>query len=458
MDRQSGCNRNFALLKRILLSAAFSFVLLLIGTNAAWCQQFTKVVDNGDDAARLVFAVVGDGYTSSDKAKYESDVDNLVVNGLLGHDFYQRYKKAFNVYRVDAWSRESGVSHPGVPKKTAIDLTFTGNWNDCWIKPGQSTDSGLAWALKPLSKYDYVLIICNESGYGGCCRGNRLFITSGDTWDVVSHEYGHGIGGLFDEYIRSGYTYNGSPVNDHNISTFPDRQKVIWSKMILSGTPVPTSSTDICTNGVGVYEGGYTYEKGAYRPARDCKMNSNSPPFCPVCERLMALAVKDYMPKPSQGFDMKQIQKYLHFDFKVDEAGKWILDKFKESTGGLVLRQNYPSSRFIVESYTNKDNRDAQFVNQDPFNERCFAKKGTKLERTHGAKEGHITVGVPKMTRGEAEEMKLGLRLYQLKPGVNILHIDTASLQTLKEKKSVVLRAEMKPDALATAIRNYVNR
>jgi hypothetical protein len=62
------------------------------------------------------------------------------------------------------------------------------------------------------------------------------------------------------------------------------------------------------------------------------------------------------------------------------------------------------------------------------------------------------------MTRAEADEMKLGLRVYQLKPGVVIAHIDTPSLQSLKEKKSVVLRAEMKPDELSAAIRNYLNR
>jgi hypothetical protein len=443
---------------KAIFCAAFVIASLFLTCQNAWCQQYKKIVDNGDDGSRLVFAILGDGYAQSDQAKYEADVDRIIVNGLLGHDFYQRFQKAFNVYRVDTWSKDSGMSHPNDPKKTAMDCTVTGQWSDCWITTGANTDTAIAWALKPLAKYDYVLVLCNDSQYGGCCRSGRLFVTSGSPWSVGSHEYGHGIGRLFDEYIRQGTTYSGSPVNFLNCSTFPDRRKIAWSKQLLGGTPVPTYLGQIPANGVGVYEGGNCYEKGIYRPAYDCKMNSNTPPFCPVCESLMEVAVKPYYPKPTQGFDMRQIQRFLHFDFKINESGKWGLDRFKESTGFLITKQEYPSSDFIVESYTSGGNRDAQFVGQDPFTVRCYPKPGTKLERVHKVKDGHFTVGIPKMTRGEAAEQKLGLRLYQLKSGVQIRRIDVPSLQTLKARKSVILKTDMKPDRLLAAIRQYMNR
>ena len=43
----------------------------------------TKIVNNGPDGQKLVFAVVGDGYSAAGQAKFAADVNNLVVNGVL---------------------------------------------------------------------------------------------------------------------------------------------------------------------------------------------------------------------------------------------------------------------------------------------------------------------------------------------------------------------------------------
>src|SRR6185369_13394655 len=148
-------------------------------------------------------AVVGDGYTAADQAKYVNDVNNLVIQGVLTHDFYRENIRAFNVYRLDLVSNASGVTQLGAPTRdTALRTIYSGLWNRCWIEeaPNDTTSTRLNAALNVLPKYDYVMIIQNESRFGGCRRGNRLYVTSGVGWEVVAHEYGHGIGGLFDEY------------------------------------------------------------------------------------------------------------------------------------------------------------------------------------------------------------------------------------------------------------------
>ena len=34
---------------------------------------------------------------------------------------------------------------------------------------------------------------------------------------------------------------------------------------------------------MGLFEGGGTYDTGIYRPVENCRMNTNTPPYCPVC-------------------------------------------------------------------------------------------------------------------------------------------------------------------------------
>src|SRR5215470_9115539 len=60
-----------------------------------------KIVDNGSDSAKKVIVVMGDGYASSDQTKYNGDVQTLVVDGVLGHDFFREDNNGFNVYRLN---------------------------------------------------------------------------------------------------------------------------------------------------------------------------------------------------------------------------------------------------------------------------------------------------------------------------------------------------------------------
>lgn len=100
---------------------------------------------------------------------------------------------------------------------------------------------------------------------------------------VLSHEaIGHGLAKLADEY---GYDDKGAATDNAvnelqayhrfswmmNVDVTDDVSKVLWNKYIGDG--------HFASEGIGVYEGGYTYVKGIYRPTQESMMRHNDSPF-----------------------------------------------------------------------------------------------------------------------------------------------------------------------------------
>jgi IgA Peptidase M64 len=183
-----------------------------------------------------------------------------------------------------------------------LGVIYSGDWNRCWLEESPSTDQSVTNAAPDptIQTYNYVLIIANESGYGGCRRGSRLYITSGVTWDVVAHEYGHGVANLFDEYYSAGAGYTGVPLNIRNCSTvLPSNglRDVVWKAFIAPGTPLATDGAPgiNLTRTVGMFAGCNYSDTRIYRPAHDCPMNTTASEFCPVCLANLRTSVKPYL-------------------------------------------------------------------------------------------------------------------------------------------------------------------
>jgi len=285
--------------------------LLVVGpwwSSSTLAQTVQKIVDHGSDAQRLVFVVMGDGYsaTAADKAKFAADVNALIVNGVLAHDFYLQNVQAFNVYRVDLVSAASGVSTPGLPKNTALKTTYNGVQGQCWITDAPSTPGLVVGAVPATTvpRVDFYVVIPNESGYGGCTRGNILYITSGSPYTVASHEYGHGIGYLFDEYSSGIGTFRGTYHYLNCSSIEATRASIQWKSKIASTTAVPTTfmagMNDNTT--VGAFNGCYYFDSGMYRPVQSCRMRVVDPVhlFCPICRQVMDANVSPHLPPPQQ--------------------------------------------------------------------------------------------------------------------------------------------------------------
>lgn len=283
-------------------------------------DSVTKILDSGSPGTKLNIAVLGDGYKASDQAAYNEKVKELLTNGVFGHDYFYEDAQAYNIYRVNLESDESGVSQrvyneQGTPqdgsddtitsttlKDTALGFIYSGSWAHCWLEWGDDTADLIQDALDTwVPDYDLVVIILNESRMGGCGGNGFQVVTSGASWQVMAHEFGHGTGGLADEYCKKG-TYAGGEPSAPNVTANTSRATLKWRQFVNPATPVPTGINANPGNGgctghnqgtrpaswsrdsdAGIFEGAQYKDSGIYRPVENCRMRGNSPLFCPVC-------------------------------------------------------------------------------------------------------------------------------------------------------------------------------
>jgi hypothetical protein len=269
-------------------------------------NSMTQILRSGPPGAKINIAVLGDGFADgADQQVYNSKVQDLLINGIFRHDYYFEDIQAFNVYRVNLISAESGVGQKHynngtllstTPKNTTLGIFYSGSWSHCWLEWGPNSGTLINNALNTwVPDHQLVLILLNDPGFGGCGGGGFATLPLGVTWDTVAHEFGHGLGGFGDEYCVSGAYTGGEPgVPDITVNT--SRATLKWRRFVNPGTPVPTG-TGSCAGytagsrpadwndnqSVGLFEGGGTKNTGIYRPVINCRMRSNLPPYCPVC-------------------------------------------------------------------------------------------------------------------------------------------------------------------------------
>jgi hypothetical protein len=445
--------------------------ILVLGNGAAKAQSATKILDHGPDGEKLTFVVMGDGYAAADQTKFSQDVDKLVTNGVFGHDFYKDNIEAFNLYRVDLISKQSGVSSLKFSKNTALKVIYSGRWDRCWLEGSPDTDQLIAQAM-PATKIDYVLVIANENGYGGCRRGSRLFVTSGSPWDVVAHEYGHGIAGLYDEYSVSGAgVYSGDSINVKNCSVVLDKDSVVWGQLIQPNIALPSDSArNVDANlTVGEFTGCNYAEKAIYRPVKECRMNSTAQLFCPVCLSLMKSVVEPFLaPKPApppDGFAAPPGQSesnttYLNMVVRISKHEQVAVLKATELKGAPVASQQASPASFFAFTRNNEPSF-VDLLPEDPYLVRGFVDpehrdRGEKLSQADSAT---IIVTVPKTSVFSATQ-GVGLQLYSVKPGTvtgipgiyELNSKDKDVLRNLLQGQSVKMELNVSPGALAAAV------
>jgi hypothetical protein len=267
----------------------------------------------GPPGTKRNIAVLGDGFTAADQATYNQWVDTTLIKGVFGHDYYSEDASAFNIYRVNLESVDSGVSVRTYDEKgtvdpsddtvasetirnTALGIIFSGSWSHCWLEYGPNTETLLQAALNAwVPDANEILVVLNNPNYGGCGGGGRAHVPMGVDWTVIAHEFGHGIGGFADEYSVTG-NYTGGEQGWINLTTITDRATTRWRQFIDPTTPLPTGvgaganynqgprpATWSSNFDAGLFEGGGTLNTGIYRPVENCRMNGNSPEYCPVC-------------------------------------------------------------------------------------------------------------------------------------------------------------------------------
>lgn len=246
----------------------------------------------------IAVVLMGDGFAD----KHISDstyaqVMKQTMENIFSEEPVKSMRDYFNVYAVTAVSRNDAVGEEystvfsTVPSFINSEIVFNADKVDEYVRKVDSIDFENSLAV----------VIVNSKSHNGV---TSLFfnertalprqyaislctlmdgIDSEEFRQVLVHEtIGHGLAKLADEY---GYDYNGAPADIvarqlqvyHkydwmlNVDTNDATDKVPWSKFI--------GESSFASESIGIYEGGFTYTMGIYRPTVESMMRSNQSPF-----------------------------------------------------------------------------------------------------------------------------------------------------------------------------------
>ena len=105
-------------------------------------------------------------------------------------------------------------------KGTALGFIYGGSWAHCWMEWGANS-----WTLVQNALNAWVPSTTSSSSsstrarFGRCGGGGFQIVTLGSDATVMAHEFGHGTGGLADEYCRSRHVPVGSQGSPTSRST-----------------------------------------------------------------------------------------------------------------------------------------------------------------------------------------------------------------------------------------------
>lgn len=316
------------------------------GDSDAYGDGEFKVCFKSSKPSPIKLVFTGDGYLP-EHFKYgglfDTDTDEA-IEGLFSIEPYKSYKEYFSVYKIAAYSKESGISNTSknITKDTKFKCVMEGGSStgiSCDDKIVFSHVLGIPDITENDLKNNSIAVIINEDVYAGTCimysDGRSVgmipvYRSSGSNQtkfvNVVCHEFGgHGFGRLADEYryydveIESDMKSTLSTWQGFgyylNLSLTSDKTKVPWAQFIgLNGY-----------SHVGVYSGGFQYTKGVWRSEaiscmEDNRMYFNTQSRYLIVERIMDIAKEDFS---LEKFLQKDVQKTDNTSTSSNTKGGW---------------------------------------------------------------------------------------------------------------------------------------
>lgn len=302
---------------------------------------------SGEPAQKVDLLIMGDGYTLSERSKFEKDARRL-VDILFSTSPYKEHRQDFNVWGLCPSSAESGISRPstGVHRRTPLGTSYDAFGSERYVLTFDNRALRDAASFAP---YEFVEILVNGDTYGGGGIFNLYATVASDSmWSpyVFVHEFGHHFAGLADEYYTSDVAYNPSEKKiepwEPNVTALLDSKQLKWRDLVESGTPLPTPwhkdefenyehaiqaqrrqiraqnrpesemnqlfqdekrhedallATDKYAGKVGAFEGANYESHGYYRPQENCIMFTRHDAFCAVCRRAIERIIAMYSGK-----------------------------------------------------------------------------------------------------------------------------------------------------------------
>lgn len=232
---------------------------------------------------------VGDAFADKDQNLFNKYVE-LGKEAFFTEEPFRSTKNRFNIYRIGS------VSKNGIIAQEGGDTKFSAQFGDgTYISGDHDAVFRFVQDMMPSVnlKKTIVFVIVNKAKYAGTCwmfSDNKavcyvpLCRNENEYAQTLRHEgCGHGFGKLADEYFYDSMgripddevselkKWKGFAYGFHeNVDLTSDPNTILWSKFI---------SDSRYSGKVGVYEGGYTYPYGVYRPTNNSIMRYNTGGF-----------------------------------------------------------------------------------------------------------------------------------------------------------------------------------
>lgn len=239
--------------------------------------------------------LMGDAYSDRQIAdgSYAAAM-NRMMEAFFSEEPYATYRYMFNVYAVTVVSSTEGYDHAGQSLATYFgDGTLVGGNDDKVIEYAQKVVSS------DQMNNTLIMVAMNRDYYAGTCYtfypsfgdyGDGLsvayFPTSSDESvfkGLVRHEAGgHGFAKLGDEYA---YEEKGTVPQDEIDKANQNVPYGWWKNVDFTGDPATVkwakflSDSRYQNDGLGCFEGAYTYWTGAWRPTDNSIMRYNTDGF-----------------------------------------------------------------------------------------------------------------------------------------------------------------------------------
>lgn len=258
-----------------------------------------RFAGNSSDFLDLVF--IAEGYTKKEMKKFQQDVRRF-EKYIFEVVPFSEFRDKVNIFALLTPSKESSPDVPGegIYNKTLLNSSFY-----TFDSPRYLTvmNEKKMYDLAGQMPYDHIYVLVNTPIYGGAGFYNTYTSCASDATlskEISSHELGHGLVGLADEYyaneadeISYFYTLDKEPW-EKNITSLADFGAK-WKHLVAKNTPIPTPRIKKFENVLGAFEGGAYQPKGIYSPMQDCKMKSNNTNvFCPACVEAVRKVLEEY--------------------------------------------------------------------------------------------------------------------------------------------------------------------
>lgn len=264
------------------------------------------LVINGPPESKWNLVITCDGFTQTELTNGDFvNAANSFKTHFLNTAPFAEMAAAINVYRLDAWSRQSGADDPPPCKKkgkvVVANTFFDASFCDGGLHHSMFIDyarvvAAVKAALPAFTPgFEAIVVLVNSTEYGGRGELGVAVATIGNnSRDVALHEIGH-LFGLGEEYQGTKLCHGPIEPSFPNLTVQIVRAnlKTAWQNLVLSSTAIPTGHGTSCTGNpknpaassrIGTYEGGRTLNCCVYRPAVTCRMREVARPFCAVCQ------------------------------------------------------------------------------------------------------------------------------------------------------------------------------